>query len=537
MRLRYSLSLLLLLLLIVLVVVPLLASARRATGHAFHGHHRRLRSSSPSLGTKGVVEDGNHQLLKNGARLRHLHERNQPCDLRPQQPQQQPTAGGREGKVRRGYFVMPSSAAAAGGNSAGFGFGSALPSIGMMSTLSASWQQLQQQLSAQVEEGEADLEKREKDDFLAKGLERLSAAPSAIVSAVGYAGYYDEEEGEGEEGEEWIEEEEWLDDLLDMDYFDDIPEEEEQEQEEQEGNEEEKEEEEEENAELLSTPSPRSDDPALLTVNNDDNEAEEEPVVDSAAGDRSAGTGWWSFTNSWDMLSYESGEAEAAEAEQENVSKNRLVECRVPNDCAHVEGRPICMHNKALNMTVCSECDPTRGFKDCQCDASRYCVSDPLDPKQGSCRKYEESILGRPCDENVNGRTTELGKDDLLYCGQALYNPKTNHIRVVEWEGSCQRGTCYLCGEGPVSIAAISICPDARICLAGRYAYAPVGIFSWIYLNRNPVLSMTFVVTCLFIAVVIVGTLGGVCYVCIALARGNPHRWRRVPTTQPEMVF
>lgn len=48
-----------------------------------------------------------------------------------------------------------------------------------------------------------------------------------------------------------------------------------------------------------------------------------------------------------------------------------IYNCTNPNDCTYTpEGYSYCRGG------ICRQCDPTLTEKDCQCEASQYCVSD-----------------------------------------------------------------------------------------------------------------------------------------------------------------
>ena len=59
--------------------------------------------------------------------------------------------------------------------------------------------------------------------------------------------------------------------------------------------------------------------------------------------------------------------------------------------------------------------------------------------------------------------------------------------KVVEWEGSCQRGICEECSiQNPMPTIPTAHCDDGRSCLfTNRIGIAPVGILSMSFLPAN----------------------------------------------------
>lgn len=93
------------------------------------------------------------------------------------------------------------------------------------------------------------------------------------------------------------------------------------------------------------------------------------------------------------------------------------------------------------------------------------------------------------------------------------YNSTTGNARYVEWEGTCQKGKCFICSTAPIPTAPVSYCNDGRVCVDNKFDYAVVGIFSWSFFFVNPlVMSFYIAVACLVVAIVIL-LYGVVAYV------------------------
>ena len=85
------------------------------------------------------------------------------------------------------------------------------------------------------------------------------------------------------------------------------------------------------------------------------------------------------------------------------------------------------------------------------------------------------------------------------------YNTTDNKARYVEWEGTCQKGRCYVCSTAPIPTAPVSYCSDGRVCVGNEFNYAVVGIFSWSFFFVNPlVMSFYIAIACLVVAIFIV---------------------------------
>ena len=80
-------------------------------------------------------------------------------------------------------------------------------------------------------------------------------------------------------------------------------------------------------------------------------------------------------------------------------------------------------------------------------------------------------------------------------CGQEQYGYRSLTVslsfnvdgtpKLLEWEGSCQRGVCYECSIAPIPTAPIAYCNDGRCCVDTKFGYAVVGIFSSSFLKYN----------------------------------------------------
>eukprot|EP01104_Vermistella_antarctica_P000403 TRINITY_DN1050_c0_g1_i4.p1 TRINITY_DN1050_c0_g1~~TRINITY_DN1050_c0_g1_i4.p1 ORF type:complete len:340 (-),score=49.10 TRINITY_DN1050_c0_g1_i4:39-1058(-) len=185
--------------------------------------------------------------------------------------------------------------------------------------------------------------------------------------------------------------------------------------------------------------------------------------------------------------------------------------CTYANDCSDTVGSPMCIFNHATQQHQCAECDPTLVSKNCACPPTQYCVADPEDSGQGSCRQYESNILGRSCVEGIAGLDTVQGENDKMFCGLVVYN-NTLQPRTLEWQGSCQKGECVMCSSGIIPSIPLSFCPDGRVCILGEYQYGFAGAFGWNLFFENPAslnITLILIVISLFVFVIMpaVGTI------------------------------
>jgi hypothetical protein len=100
--------------------------------------------------------------------------------------------------------------------------------------------------------------------------------------------------------------------------------------------------------------------------------------------------------------------------------------------------------------------------------------------------------------------STVASYNDAMFCGLVKYFAN-NTARYVEWEGTCQKGKCYVCSTAPIPTAPVSYCNDGRVCVDNHFNYAVVGIFSWSFFFVNPlVMSFYIAIACLIVAIVLV---------------------------------
>jgi len=183
--------------------------------------------------------------------------------------------------------------------------------------------------------------------------------------------------------------------------------------------------------------------------------------------------------------------------------------CRTANDCFNFPGRPVCYLNPN-GTQACVPCNPAEDtqphidappwalqMKDCYCSPDEYCISDHRDDHVGFCRRYSEDyhnngqrILGSSCVTSLQGQgmSTVSGVNDFMFCGKVNYD---GHGAALwkEWEGSCQLGICFKCGQTPVPSLPIAQCQDGRSCVKSSMEYAAAGILSWAYWADNAVIS------------------------------------------------
>eukprot|EP00698_Gefionella_okellyi_P011912 TRINITY_DN3176_c0_g1_i1.p1 TRINITY_DN3176_c0_g1~~TRINITY_DN3176_c0_g1_i1.p1 ORF type:complete len:253 (+),score=23.61 TRINITY_DN3176_c0_g1_i1:79-759(+) len=191
---------------------------------------------------------------------------------------------------------------------------------------------------------------------------------------------------------------------------------------------------------------------------------------------------------------------------------DELQQTPIPNLCANLtDDLPFCVDVSLPGYPpnfVCSTCDPTRGENSvCDCSYDQYCVKNRESPNYASCVSHEAELFGQPCayyspdsDGIINQDYSELqqGVNSHLFCGKAVYGPDKK-VSVVEWTGICARGRCQQCVDyGAVGVHYPNIICGDRMCVSGRFTYAPALFFSWAYFLSNPVV---------FCCVMLLGTM------------------------------